>query len=430
MLNEEEANLQREILDIHRKEIGKVKQVEQKHNINTAYANTHQLSQKTGDNLPPPSNPNNNVINEDALEESLERLDMMLAKQRNSGKVINQPSINQNPIQKNIPNHPVNNYQKETSLYQQVMQAPPSNQPQQIIHPPVNQTSNIPNYSSQMSGNNYYGNPNALPPKNFPVNPNPYVNNQAPVNPGQQSYSNQQVMYGNINMTESVYSPEFGTKGNQGIINPYQMPPEYLHPQNVNYPPVHNQYPQQQYMQNQYPPQSGYNNPYAGAPYNMNNNNYNYPINNENINTNNQYPAQQMKPPSVNENPKENTEKLKTFSFGNKNIQPNLNEVPELGESLEEYERFEKEVFADHKSVISTKSNVSSSQQNKLERTEEKAGGYGDKKQQLQKGKGAQKPPLNNTNKEPKMSENVGETEDGKVKVVANDNLKHLLLGE
>jgi len=62
MLNEEEANLQREILDIHRKEIGKVKQVEQKHNINTAYANTHQLSQKTGDNLPPPSS--NNYYND------------------------------------------------------------------------------------------------------------------------------------------------------------------------------------------------------------------------------------------------------------------------------------------------------------------------------------------------------------------------------
>ena len=54
MLNQEEENLQKEILDIHRKEIGKVKQVVQKHNINTAYHNSYQLAQKTGENIAPP----------------------------------------------------------------------------------------------------------------------------------------------------------------------------------------------------------------------------------------------------------------------------------------------------------------------------------------------------------------------------------------
>lgn len=56
MINQEEANLQREILDLHRKEIGKVREVEQKHNINLNNPNAQQGGYKAVENIPFASN--------------------------------------------------------------------------------------------------------------------------------------------------------------------------------------------------------------------------------------------------------------------------------------------------------------------------------------------------------------------------------------
>lgn len=117
--------------------------------------------------------------------------------------------------------------------------------------------------------------------------------------------------------------------------------------------------------------------------------------------------------------PKENAEKVKTFSFNSKNIQENFKEAQKLQASMEGFEG-----FSDKNSMISGKNdgNMSEMNQSKFSKSinEEKNQSYAAKKMQ--------KKELNT--KKPSKKE-VGEEkpkDNAEGKIEANANLKHLLL--
>ena len=94
-INKEEDRLQRELLQIHKKNLTKHNEVISKNNIDTSIQNTEQLlrklvnapaadhKQQSSNNLPPKSRPSqpgkeDDPLEEQMIEESLENLDHLL----------------------------------------------------------------------------------------------------------------------------------------------------------------------------------------------------------------------------------------------------------------------------------------------------------------------------------------------------------------
>jgi len=430
LLNKEEAHLQREILNMYQKDIGKVRAVEQKHNINLNYQNTQQYVNKTAPNLPPPQGGVSQ--NEDDLEESLERLDIILAKQRNAGSKPGSAPTNHHIKNQPQPQPPV--YQKETSLMQQVMHAPQTNyqpisKPQPQYQPNIQEENPIFNpYRDPQPNPNLNNNYPQLIPQSYGSG---YTNYPAPTQntPYDPYYAaQQQQVYANINsmgQQEPVYSPEFGyNKGIQMPPNqqhpyyqpPQQYPPQYQQP-NMNIPPGYP--PMQQGQQGGYAMNMGgreVGHQESFGPQVMNNASNEYHEQLQLIYGNG---LKVSAVPSQTGAGDQETDKMKTFSFGNN---------PGLQQNIPKANKEDDKV-----SVISSKSSKVTEQNMTMDRSvnEDKAGGYANKKQQQQPqgkvyGYGAtKKPPAAGKSKEGGSNEEVVSGEG--VKVVANADLKHLL---